>query len=378
MSQPAAAAAAIRLQGVGKRFGDHWAVEQVDLDIQRGEFFTFLGPSGCGKTTLLRLVAGFLHPDTGTIYFDDERVNGVPPWQRQVGLVFQNLALWPHLSVFENVVFGLRQRRVPRAEAALRVRQALARVDLTGLEQRRPAQLSGGQQQRVALARTLVVEPRALLLDEPLSSLDARLRLQMRHELARLQRDLGITTIYVTHDQEEALAMSTRIAVLERGQVLQVGTPQQVYQSPVGVAVAGFVGVSNFLPGTLRRLDAAWADVEVAGLGVHRVRTGAGLATAAAAGQGVVISVRPEALSLDRADAGQVNEMTGRVRTAAYLGARVQYEVEAGTGVCLKVDAMLAGTAPLAVGATVRLQYAPHDAVLLPAAAAPGRQSDGP
>ncbi len=366
MDATAGPTAAVRLEGVGKRFGAVWAVRGVDLEIGRGEFFTFLGPSGCGKTTLLRLVAGFLRPDSGRIWFDDRCVDNVPPWQRQAGLVFQNLALWPHLSVFENVAFGLRQQRVPRAEVAERVRRSLADMDLAGMEQRRPSQLSGGQQQRVALARTLVVRPRVLLLDEPLSSLDARLRLQMRTELARLQRDLGITTIYVTHDQEEALSLSTRIAVFARGEVIQVGTPQQVYRSPSRMAVAGFVGISNFLHGTLRGIRAGRAEIELAGGGLHRVHAAPAWVSTLAAGQPLVISVRPEALRLIDGPAADTNTLDGHVDTALYLGARVQYEIAAAAGLRLRVDALLGSAAPLATGAQVRLGYGPQDAVLLP------------
>ena len=207
----------VRLEGIGKRYGEIWAVRDVTLTILPGEFFTLLGPSGCGKTTLLRMIAGFARPDAGRILVDGEPIDAVPPWKRDVGLVFQHYALWPHLTVYENVAFGLRERRLPRAEIALKVTAALGQVGLEGFEARRPSQLSGGQQQRVALARTLAVQPRLLLLDEPLSNLDAQLRAQTRVELARLQRDVAITTIYVTHDQSEALALSNRVAVLQGG-----------------------------------------------------------------------------------------------------------------------------------------------------------------
>src|SRR5262245_7802032 len=213
-------AAEVTLEKVGKRYGDLWVVRDVDLHIQRGEFFTLLGPSGCGKTTLLRMIAGFAQPDEGVIRFDAQTVNQVPPWRRDVGMVFQSYALWPHLSVFDNVAFGLHERKIPSDDIARRVRGALEQVDLGGTEARRPSQLSGGQQQRVALARTLVIQPRVLLLDEPLSNLDAKLRVEMRLELQKLQRDIGLTTIYVTHDQEEALALSTRIAVINHGQIV--------------------------------------------------------------------------------------------------------------------------------------------------------------
>jgi iron(III) transport system ATP-binding protein/putative spermidine/putrescine transport system ATP-binding protein len=207
----------VRMENVGKRYGATWAVKDVSLSIRPGEFYTLLGPSGCGKTTLLRMLAGFAMPDEGRIFVDDEPIDPVPPWKRNLGMVFQQYALWPHMSVFENVAFGLRERRVSGAELTRKVKAALAQVGLEGFESRRPTQLSGGQQQRVALARTLVIQPRLLLLDEPLSNLDAQLRSQMRLELARLHRDLGITTLYATHDQAEALSLSTRIAVLSNG-----------------------------------------------------------------------------------------------------------------------------------------------------------------
>ncbi len=244
-------AAEIRISHLSKQFGDLYAVHNESLHIQKGDFCTLLGPSGCGKTTLLRMIAGFTQPDTGDIFFDDQRVNDLPPWKRDVGMVFQNFALWPHLSVFDNIAFGLRERKLPKPQIREKVYGALQLVDLEGVEHRRPSQLSGGQQQRVALARTLIVEPRALLLDEPLSSLDARLRVQMGDELVRLQQDLGITTIYVTHDQEEALALSTKIAVFSNGRLIQEGTPREVYEGPREHAVADFVGTSNFLEGTI-------------------------------------------------------------------------------------------------------------------------------
>ena len=242
-------AAQVRLENIGKRYGEQWVVRGVNLHIQAGDFFTFLGPSGCGKTTLLRMIAGFAIPDEGSIRLDDREVSRMPPWQRDIGMVFQNYALWPHLTVFENVAFGLRERKIPRDVVSKRVNQALEMVDLKGRESRRPSQLSGGQQQRVALARTLVIQPRVLLLDEPLSNLDAKLRVEMRLELLKLQRDLGLTTIYVTHDQEEALAMSTRIAVMNLGQVVQVDPPRVIYEQPIDNFVAAFCRPSQLTRG---------------------------------------------------------------------------------------------------------------------------------
>jgi len=256
----------LKLEGVGKRYGETWAVRDVSLSVRPGEFYTLLGPSGCGKTTLLRMVAGFVTPDTGRILVDDEVVDAVPPWKRNLGMVFQHYALWPHMTVFENVAFGLRQRGLSGEALSRKVEVALTQMGLQGFEGRRPSQLAGGQQQRVALARALVVQPRLLLLDEPLSNLDALLRAQMRVELARLHRDIGITTIYVTHDQAEALALSTRIGVLSGGRVIQEGRPEDIYWRPRNRFVAEFVGAANLVPVRV---------IEVRDLGVL-VETGGG------------------------------------------------------------------------------------------------------
>jgi spermidine/putrescine ABC transporter ATP-binding subunit len=324
-------AAQIRLEKIGKRYGALWAARGIDLQIERGEFFTLLGPSGCGKTTLLRMIAGFVAPDEGAIFLDDRPVNGVPPWRRDVGMVFQNYALWPHMTVFENVAFGLRERKISRSEIGTRVADALARVGLAAMERRKPSELSGGQQQRVALARTLVVQPRALLLDEPLSNLDAKLRAEMRIELLKLQRDLGITTLYVTHDQEEALALSTRIAVMDSGKVVQEGTPREIYENPRSRFVAQFVGQSNLFFGEVRR----------SGDGFVEIRTDEGLTIKAAvsslppttkpAGK-ITLYIRPEAIALmPVGDAPpELNRLTGKVAASAYQGSSVEYELNIG------------------------------------------------
>jgi len=319
-------AAQVTLENIGKCYGETWVVRDVNLQIQAGDFFTFLGPSGCGKTTLLRMIAGFAVPDRGSIHLDDQEVSRVPPWQRDIGMVFQNYALWPHMTVFENVAFGLRERKIPRSEILTRVNQALATVDLQGRESHRPSQLSGGQQQRVALARILVIQPRVVLLDEPLSNLDAKLRIEMRLELLKLQRDLGLTTIYVTHDQEEALAMSTKIAVINHGQVVQVGPPRAIYEQPIDNFVAAFVGQANLLPGTIRsRSDSTWA-VDI-GDGNVVLAHAAGLGFQA--GDAVWLSLRPEAVDLwpCGAEKRSVNALEGKIIAAAYQGAIVEYEV---------------------------------------------------
>jgi len=323
-------AAEVELEKVGKRYGEQWVVRDIDLHIQRGEFFTLLGPSGCGKTTLLRMIAGFVEPDAGLVRLDGQVVNQVPPWRREIGMVFQSYALWPHLTVFENVAFGLRERKVPRAEINQRVTSALEQVELQGTEARRPSQLSGGQQQRVALARTLVIQPRVLLLDEPLSNLDAKLRIEMRLELLKLQRDLGLTTIYVTHDQEEALAMSTQIAVIDRGRVVQQGKPREIYEQPADDFVAAFFGQSNLLPAKIDRVHDESVVVTVDG-GMELTLVLSATAKTVAIGDAVMLSVRPEAMEL--ANAGEplsnARRIQGRIVASAYQGAFVEYEIAA-------------------------------------------------
>jgi iron(III) transport system ATP-binding protein len=321
--------AEVKLDGIGKSYGEHWVVRDVNLHIRRGEFFTFLGPSGCGKTTLLRIIAGFVLPDEGIVYLDGQPMNHVPPWQRNVGLVFQNYALWPHMSVFENVAFGLRERKVARSEIERRVMETIEQVDLQGTENRRPSQLSGGQQQRVALARTLVIQPRLLLLDEPLSNLDAKLRIDMRIELLKLQHDLGLTTIYVTHDQEEALALSTRIAVMNGGRVVQEGTPRQIYEQPANEFVAAFVGKSNLFSGRVLQADERFIEVQTDDNVIIRTAS-LSLAKLPETGDEVLLSVRPEAMELKAACSTPtgLNQLTGRVAASAYQGSFVEYEIQ--------------------------------------------------
>ncbi|HWO43558.1 MAG TPA: ABC transporter ATP-binding protein [Candidatus Eisenbacteria bacterium] len=321
----------VRLEDIGKHYGDLWAVRHINLEVARGEFYTLLGPSGCGKTTLLRTIAGFIAPDEGAVFLDGEPVTRVPPWKRNIGMVFQNYALWPHMTVFENVAFGLRERRFPRGEIQRRVLEVLEQVGLKGTEQRRPSQLSGGQQQRVALARTLVIQPRLLLLDEPLSNLDAKLRQEMRIELLKLQRDIGLTTIYVTHDQEEALTLSTRIAVMNLGQIIQEGKPREIYESPRDRFVTDFVGKSNLFSGTIMRSLNGILEIETSeGFRIQARPPAAGKAGEA---KKLLLYVRPEAIDLIDKAAGApgTNRITGRVVASAYQGPLVEYEVEAGS-----------------------------------------------
>jgi len=267
-----------------KRFGKNEVVGRTSFDIGEGEFFTLLGPSGCGKTTLLRLIAGFYAPDEGEIRFDGKRVNEVPPHERGIGMVFQNYALWPHMTVFDNVGYGLKMRNVSSAELKQRVNAVLAKVHLEGLEARYPGQISGGQQQRVALARALVLNPKILLLDEPLSNLDAKVRIQVRAEIRKLQKELGITTVYVTHDQEEALTLSDRIVVFNQARIFQLGTPKQLYERPANPFVADFIGINNLTRGTVRASDGGFLTADTplgalralpnGALGEHRARHG--------------------------------------------------------------------------------------------------------
>ena len=302
----------IRLENISKSFPGVKALENVNLSIEPGEFFTLLGPSGCGKTTLLRTIAGFYRQDTGHVHLGDQCIDGVPPHKRDTGMVFQNYAVFPHMTVFQNVAFGLGNRGVRGEEARARVAKALAMARLTGYDTRTPDQLSGGQQQRVGLARAMVIEPRVLLMDEPLSNLDAKLRIEMREEIRDIQRQLGTTTVYVTHDQEEALVISDRIAVMQSGVVHQVGKPWEIYKNPRNTFVAAFVGNMNFVDGRVFGRD------------------------------GVRMAFRPEELWLapegsPAADAG-TSEVPGTVAKSTFTGSLVTYTVSCGDGISLAVE----------------------------------------
>jgi spermidine/putrescine ABC transporter ATP-binding subunit len=350
--------ARVELRNVTKRFGDVVAVDRATLAVERGELFTLLGPSGCGKTTALRIIAGFELPDEGRVLFDGEDVTFRKPYERGCAMVFQNYALWPHMTVFENVAYGLKVKGLPKEEVRRRVREVLELVGLEGLEDRYPLQLSGGQQQRVALARALVVEPRVLLMDEPLSNLDAKLRLKMREELRRLQKRLGITTIYVTHDQEEAMSLSDRIAVMNRGRVLQVGTPLEVYHKPSNLFVATFIGRSSVVRGKLVGLEGGWAELATdSGLRL-RGSAAAGLKP----GDRAVAVVRPEDVSLDPLPGA--NEIEGRVELATFLGSHRQLRVSVdGDRLIAHVDPELS----FEEGVRVKLYVKPSDVLVYPA-----------
>jgi len=306
----------VRLVGVTKRLGTHLAVDGISLDVAEGTFMTLLGPSGCGKTTTLRMIAGFYSPDRGEIRIRDRVINDIPPHRRNTAMVFQEYALFPHMTVAENVGYGLRMRRVPRPEARRRVALVLELVGLSGQERKFPHQLSGGQQQRVALARALIVEPEVLLLDEPLSNLDAKLRVRVRTEIRQLQQRLGKTTLYVTHDQEEALAISDQIGVMHNGRILQVGTPAEIYFYPANRFVADFVGLANFIEGEV--VDAHHINVNGLVVTVARPIDRRGRVT---------LVVRPEMVRLLPAGAADQPALRGRIANTAFLGSLTRYWV---------------------------------------------------
>jgi len=351
----------LALRHVGKRFGDVVAVDGVSLGIGAGEFFTLLGPSGCGKTTLLRLIAGLEQPDAGAVLLDGADLVGVPAERRPVHTVFQSYALFPHLSVARNIAFPLEMARVPRAEVDRRVAAVLDDVQLSGLARRMPDELSGGQRQRVAIARALVDRPRLLLLDEPLGALDAKLRAQMKLELVTLQREVGITFVYVTHDQGEALALSHRIAVMNRGRLEQVADPRTIYERPASRFVADFIGQCNLLDATVRRVDGATIEIDVAGIGACTAPAVPG----AAAGQRGTLALRPEAIELEQPGAapGRV-QRRARVRDALYEGDVTFYTLALDDGTTLRAmrpNADSQRARRLATGAEVTLAW-PGDA----------------
>ncbi len=319
---------ALRLERIVKRYGKVKAVDDLSLEVQEGELLTLLGPSGCGKTTVLRCVSGFVRPDDGQIYLGDRKITEIPTEKRRIGLVFQNYALWPHMTVFDNLAFGLQIKRLTKDVIKQKVEGSLALVQLGGLEDRFPRQLSGGQQQRVALARALVLQPDILLLDEPLSNLDALLREQMRFEIAQIHKHAGITTIYVTHDQTEAMVISDRIAVMEKGRIMQLGNPMEIYSKPANKFVAGFMGTTNFLHGKVAKIDKEYAVVttedglEITGRG-HSIEKGAE----------VDVAIRPESIkflsSAEATDyANEPNVFEVEVARATYVGELIDYQLK--------------------------------------------------
>jgi iron(III) transport system ATP-binding protein len=353
--------ASVRLDAITKRFGATVAVDAVSLTVEPGEFLTLLGPSGCGKTTTLRMVAGLEEPTAGRVFIDSEDVTDQPPHARDITMVFQSYALFPHLTVFENVAYGLRVLRRPADEVRHRVQEALSLAGIGDLGARQPAALSGGQQQRVALARALILQPKVLLFDEPLSNLDAKLRKRMRDEIRALQRRAGITALYVTHDQAEALAVSDRIAVMAHGRVEQLGAPAEIYRRPATRFVADFIGEANLLP----------VEIEARGAAGGRARLGSvGLPVpdgTAPAGPATLV-VRPEAIQIRPAALASPPDgaLAGEVRRAAYLGAAAEYTVETEVGAVAVTDAVMPeGLLP--AGSRVWLTFAPDRLAVLPA-----------
>jgi spermidine/putrescine ABC transporter ATP-binding subunit len=339
----------VALEGVAKHYGAVRALDGIDLAVAEGELLSLLGPSGCGKTTTLNVVAGFVAPDHGRVLIDGADVTGRPAWQRDLGVVFQSYALFPHMTVAENIAFGLRERRVPRAETETRVREALGLVRLPGAGPLRPSQLSGGMQQRVALARALVIRPRVLLLDEPLAALDRKLREQMRAELKEIQRQVGITTIFVTHDQQEALGLSDRVAVMHTGRIEQLGAPREIYQQPATAFVADFIGASTVLE--VKALDAG--TVALAGDHPVAVRLGRALAP----GERLRLLIRPERVEVGESPGA----LPARVASLMYLGDHTELRVELAGGP--RRLATIRGALALEAGDPVRIRL-PADAFL--------------
>ena len=347
----------VTCRNVWLSYGKTQVLKDLNLDIEAGEFFALLGPSGSGKSTLLRLIAGFNRPQHGEVRVDGQDMSPLQPWQRNIGMVFQNYALWPHLTVWDNVAFGLVERKVDKATLKRKVGAALELVGLEPYAQRRPSQLSGGQQQRVALARTIVIEPQLLLLDEPLSNLDKSLRVQMREELLALQRRLGLTTIFVTHDQEEAMTTADRMAVLDQGVLQQVGTPTMLYDEPANPFVAGFVGTMNMLPGRVVSAHNGAVGVAIEGVGELRLPT-----TASGPKEGVVsVSFRPQAVQLEAVGAqsdAPGERLAGTIEASEFQGGFTRYRVRVG-GHALAVDhPHRAGGGRVAVGQAVSLLLA--------------------
>ncbi len=349
----------IRLDRITRTFGPVRAVDDVSLTIGEGQLFTLLGPSGCGKTTLLRMIAGFADVQAGSIWFDERRIDALPPHRRNIGMVFQNYAIFPNLTVAGNVAYGLHARKVKPADIAARVEQALERVRLGGHGSRWPHQLSGGQLQRVAIARVLVVEPAVLLFDEPLSNLDAQLRTQMRVEIRRLQQSLGLTAVYVTHDQEEALAISDRVAILRAGRIEQIGSPEEIYQRPRTAFVAEFLGGTNMLPGVAGAFDGSGTEVSACGTTI-RVP-----GKVADAGQKVLLSIRPEALRL--ADGDAAPQLHAKLVLREFLGQIERLHATLPDGTPLRISALGGRHAGASEGSTLAFAYDPAQIIAYPA-----------
>jgi putrescine transport system ATP-binding protein len=364
-----AAPAFLRIEGVSKSFGTFPAVSDVTLDIRRGEIFGLLGGSGCGKTTLLRMLAGFEAPTAGRIWLDGVDLTGVPPWERPVHMMFQSYALFPHMSVAKNVGYGLKHEPMSKAERAARVAQMLDLVQLTPFAERKPHQISGGQRQRVALARALARQPKLLLLDEPLAALDKKLREHTQFELMSIQNRTGVTFIVVTHDQDEAMTLSDRIAVMDKGRVMQVGTPTEIYEYPTSRFTAGFIGSASFFDGTVTSVEGGLVTVEVSDLGgAVSVRAGGGVT----AGQAVTLALRPEKVTISRDPPGGANAIAGTVSDLGYFGKDSLYRVVLASGRMMLVHAVNARRVPESGRVAdwedaVWLSFEPDAAILLTA-----------
>jgi len=352
------------LSGVSKIYGRAYAVENLDLDVQAGEFISLLGPSGCGKTTTLRMIGGFEFPDAGSISISGQAVHALPPHRRPVNTVFQAYALFPHMSVARNVAYGLTYASVPKAEIGGRVRDALAMVRMSHLADRMPAQLSGGQQQRIALARALVNRPAVLLLDEPMSALDRKLREEMQIELKLLQQQLGTTFVFVTHDQEEAMTMSDRIAVMNHGRIEQVGTPSAVYDAPGSAYVAGFIGQQNFFSGTIDRADGGAVGITVEGSRVATKRP-----SAPAVGEEATFAVRPEHVTVSTTAHPGANVIPATLMGVSQLGSALQLVLLTTGGVKITARAGRSEAVPTTIGSTVFCSWHADDVHVFPGAA---------
>ncbi|HLR12477.1 MAG TPA: ABC transporter ATP-binding protein [Burkholderiaceae bacterium] len=351
----------VELTGITKRYGDFLAVNHVDLAIERGEMVSFLGPSGCGKTTTLRMIAGLEFPDEGEIFIRGKRVNAVPTYKRNIGMVFQNYALFPHMTIRQNIAFGLSMRKEPRASAARKVDEAMALTHLEGMADRLPSQLSGGQRQRVALARAIVTRPNVLLLDEPLGALDKKLREQMQIEIRMLQREVGITTIFVTHDQEEALTLSDRIVVMNAGQIVQVGTPEEIYKRPASSFVSDFIGLTNTITAGVIGVNETAVRAQIADSTLELLLPTGG---SFAVGQQINLSVRPENIALGDVPTDGYNRFGGTISHVVYTGALTYFHVDIGVPgnrpfvvMVPNTDLKLKGSAGLEVGDKITIGW---------------------
>lgn len=356
----------LELKNVTKTFGSFTAVRHFSIEVEKGEFVSFLGPSGCGKTTTLRMIAGFIEPTAGEVFIQGQKVNDLPPYYRDTGMVFQNYALFPHMTVFDNIAFGLRYRKTPKDEIGDRVREMLQLVRLPGLEDRKPSELSGGQQQRIALARALIIKPKVLLLDEPLSNLDAKLREGLRIELRQIQREVGITSIFVTHDQEEALTLSDRVIVMNEGEIVQTGTPYEVYESPQSLFVGRFLGQSNLFEGKVLSNEGGEPIVQLQG----GLTLGASTMESVKEGDTVKVLIRAERIgvlekTVRKHREGGMNVLKGTIENFSYLGSNIYYYIRLDNNETLLAIEQASEVAPHSRGYSVDLEIRFTSCILL-------------